>query len=1501
MNTEWIKSIFEDQEDVYWLIDSDLKLLYGNAAYRKVVEELSGKKPVVGVDAIIDTFPEEYKQRWQDYYKKVFKKELNEVKEHIYNPATSQMVIGHIKFHLLEDDNGQEAAILCHSFVPSSNEKLGKEAEQLIDASLDVICSIDSEGRFIKVSSACTTLWGYSPEELAGKPYMDLIHPDDVEKTKSIAQDIIDGVNVTTFENRYVRKDGQIAYNLWSARYDDRSNIMFCIARDGSDKISKENLLLESEHRFKALVQEGSDLIGILDEEGNYKYVSPTSTAILGIPPDDFIGKNAFDFIHPEDKERTFGFLTQIFDNDNVQVEPFRFQNSQGEWRWIETVLTNMLQNTAIKGIVANSRDITDKIEEQQRLRLFEKAINNSSDAIIITEAEPLDEPGPRIIFVNEAFTKMTGYTAEEVIGQTPRILQGTGSDKSELRELGKKLRNWESSEITVMNYTKQGKPFWVNLAVSPVADQKGWYTHWVSVQREVTEKKKKEWEKELLSKISLTFNEENDYLSACQSLCSTIGEFGQFDWVELWTLNIDRSLIQHVSHYLKNPDDLVFYEISKELIQYEKGQGLPGCVWESKKQLFWDANKIKNDFIRWEAAIHIDLNAVLGIPIFNEGEIIGVLIIGIKRHEESFNEYANLFSQFHNFIGGEIARKQLEDSLLHLHESIPDVVCVADFQGRCLKMNRTGRDFFGYSQEELLDLHFEEFVFSTDQENSAKEIAKLTQGQSTFSFEKRYVQKNSENNWLSWTCKPILKERLIYATARNITQEKKLRELRKVTTEMARIGSWEVDLINNKLFWSEMVHQLHETDHTTYEPALEEGINFYREDFREMVAKAVNDCIQNDRPFDFEAIIVTAKKKEIWVRAIGRAEFLKGKCIRVYGSFQDIHERKMLESTITEILASISDAFYALDQNWCFTYFNKEAENLLSRKGKDVLGKSIWDTFPAAKNSELETVFKQVTQTQESVSFEYLYPDNLNWYEVNVYPFKGGVSVYFKNIDERKQAEKALNEAFTERNSILESIGDAFFAVDQQWIVTYWNKEAEKVLSRKKDEIIGKNLWEVYHDAIGLKFYTKYHQAMNTGKSVRFEEFYPTLKKWFEVSAYPSERGLSVYFKDITLRKETDLAVIEANQRFEKVTEVTTDAIWDWDIVSDNFYRGKGFEQLFGYEVNRFMTEQDFWQDSFHPEDLPRIKKSIENAIRDKSLNKWEQEYRIVQKNGLERTVVDKATIVRDKNGIATRMIGAITDITLRKQHEQELLELNKHLQVKIKDLQIAYEELEQFSFIASHDLQEPLRMVSSFLEQLKRKYSDKLDDKALQYIHFATDGAKRMKTIILDLLEYSRAGKFQEAQQKIDLNLILEEYALLRQRIIQETKANILFDQLPNVNSYKAPLTQVIHSLLDNGIKYSRPGVSPKIEIKTTESDSEWTISVTDNGIGIKSEFFDQIFIIFQRLHNRDDYEGTGIGLSIVKKQVESWGGSVWLESEVGVGSTFYFTIPKDLQDED
>lgn len=237
----------------------------------------------------------------------------------------------------------------------------------------------------------------------------------------------------------------------------------------------------------------------------------------------------------------------------------------------------------------------------------------------------------------------------------------------------------------------------------------------------------------------------------------------------------------------------------------------------------------------------------------------------------------------------------------------------------------------------------------------------------------------------------------------------------------------------------------------------------------------------------------------------------------------------------------------------------------------------------------------------------------------------------------------------------------------------------------------------------------------------------------------------------------------------------------------------------------------------------------------------------------------------------------------------------LNHKLKNRADDLGRSNQELEQFAYIASHDLQEPLRMISSFLSLLEKKYGEQLDDKARKYIFYAVDGSNRMRQIISGLLEFSRVGKNVGKQEMVDLNQVLDGVCQVFRNRITELNATVQATGLPTVQGYYSSLIQVFQNLLSNALKYHSKDRNSEIKVSAVKEGDFWKVSFQDNGIGIAPEHFARVFDIFNRIHSKEVYEGTGIGLATVKKTIERWGGRVGVESTIGVGSTFYFTIPQ------
>lgn len=245
------------------------------------------------------------------------------------------------------------------------------------------------------------------------------------------------------------------------------------------------------------------------------------------------------------------------------------------------------------------------------------------------------------------------------------------------------------------------------------------------------------------------------------------------------------------------------------------------------------------------------------------------------------------------------------------------------------------------------------------------------------------------------------------------------------------------------------------------------------------------------------------------------------------------------------------------------------------------------------------------------------------------------------------------------------------------------------------------------------------------------------------------------------------------------------------------------------------------------------------------------------------------------------------------------KLLELGKTNDLLMSSqgaLQEYAEQMKSFAYIASHDLKEPARMVSSFMTLLKNTYANKLDDTAKKYINYAADGAKRMTGLIDELLTYSMADNLNNAKEEINLKEVLKEIIELNEGIIQQTGATITFDDLPLIQGTRASIKIVFQNLIANALKYQPAGVEAKVVVSCRDSETHWEFAVRDNGIGIRKEYHEQIFQMLKRLHSKEEYAGTGIGLATCKKIVESYSGKIWVESEEGEGSTFYFTILKN-----
>jgi light-regulated signal transduction histidine kinase (bacteriophytochrome) len=306
-------------------------------------------------------------------------------------------------------------------------------------------------------------------------------------------------------------------------------------------------------------------------------------------------------------------------------------------------------------------------------------------------------------------------------------------------------------------------------------------------------------------------------------------------------------------------------------------------------------------------------------------------------------------------------------------------------------------------------------------------------------------------------------------------------------------------------------------------------------------------------------------------------------------------------------------------------------------------------------------------------------------------------------------------------------------------------------------------------------------------------------------------------------------------------------------------------------------------WAEGVHPNDYERCLDIYRSAF--EARQEFTMEYRLRRADGEYRWVVDNG-VPRFEGDNFMGYIGCGFDITERKQAEAALIQ-------HAEELARSNAELERFAYIASHDLQEPLRMVGSYLQLIERRYQDRLDDEGREFMAYAVNGANRMKQLINDLLVYSRVGTRGQALLPTDSQAALKQALAALKLAIEESGASLSYDPLPTVLADEIQLQQLFQNLIGNALKFRRE-VAPCIHIGVRLDQGDWIFSVQDNGIGIEPAYAGRICVIFQRLHGPAKYPGAGVGLAICKKIVERHGGRIWFESEVGRGSTFYFSLP-------
>lgn len=857
---------------------------------------------------------------------------------------------------------------------------------------------------------------------------------------------------------------------------------------------------------------------------------------------------------------------------------------------------------------------------------------------------------------------------------------------------------------------------------------------------------------------------------------------------------------------------------------------------------------------------------------------------------------------------------KESEEKFRNVFEFSPLGKSLTSIDGN-LRVNKSFCRIVGYSEEELKIKHWKEITHPDDIQKSMDVIQSLLDNKtSNAHFEKRYIHKNGK---LVWTDVVTALQRdkngqpLYFLTTINDITERKQAEEKILDSELryrrlfesAKDGILILDaetglIVDVNPFLTTLLDYPYEyfLGKRLWELGFFKDIVANAENFQELLQKKY--IRYEDLPLE------SANGKRMNVEFVSNVYQVDHHKV-IQCNIRDITERKHAELALQaaeykyRMLAENSpDTIYIIDlKTFKTVYLNRptllgytldelEASgSIMSKVHPDdiVVVQQHWQDI--LKGTGKESVEYRL-QLKEG-SWEWLSSrENLLDQDENGSPTQ--VLVTLSVITERKQAEAALREREQKLKTILNLLPVGVSILDQDRKVVYSNDTLGKILETTQEGLLrGDYRSRKYVRADGsekpveefasTRIFTEHTELHDIVTGVAKEDGYII---WTSVSAVPVDFldwKVVLVTADITERKHIQEALRDNEERFRATFEQAAVGIAHLSPAGSWLRVNQKLCDIVGYSHTELLTKT--FQDITHPEDLETDLNYVRQILADE-IKTYSMEKRYIRKNGSQVWIDLTVALVRDEAGQPKYFISVIEDITERKHAEEELKRSNA--------------ELEQFAYVASHDLQEPLRAVAGMVQLLGQRYQGKLDERADEYIGHAVEASTRMQKLINDLLDYSRVNRLGRSFENTAVEKSLNTALANLQLVIQESQAQITHDPLPSLMTDSGQLTQVLQNLIGNAIKFR--GARPlHIHIGAKKIEGAWQFEVSDNGIGIESKYYERIFLVFQRLHTRREYPGTGIGLALCKKIIERHNGQIWVESQPGLGSTFYFTIPE------
>jgi PAS domain S-box-containing protein len=1388
----------------------------------------------------------------------------------------------------------------------------------LLEAAPDAMVVVNQGGGIELLNVQAEKQFGYLRDELLGQPVKNIIPEGFAERliadgTRSAADALAQQIG-TGIELYGRRKDGsEFPIEIMLSPLESAEGILVTAAiRDIGVRKAAEKHLAQMEGRYRGLLEAAPDAMVVVNQGGKIVLLNVQAEKQFGYRRDELVGQQVKNIIPEGFAERLIADGTRSAADALAQqigtgIELAGRRKNGTEFP-IEIMLSPLESAEGIL-VTAAIRDISVRKAADKHLAQMEGRyrglLEAAPDAMVVVNQDG------KMVLLNVQAEKQFGYRRDELVGQQVKNIIPEGFAERLIadgtRSAADALAQQIGTGIELYGRRKNGSEFPIEIMLSPLESAEGILV--TAAIRDISVRKTAE---EHLAQMEGRYR---GLLEAAPDAMVVVNQSG-----EIVLLNV-----QAEKQFGYRRDELV-------------GQRVKNIIPEGfAERLIADGTRSAADALAQQIGTGIELYGrrkdgsefpieIMLSPLESaEGILVTAAIRDISVRKAADKHLAQMEGK--RRVGDE-ALRQSEEQYRMLLDGVQDAIFMVDPRGQIVSWNAGAERTKGYRADQIIGRNFSCFFPSEEIERGRpEEILRMTAAKGQHEEQGMRVRKDGSRFLASVTFTALrdaaghLRGFCVFSHDLSESKESgaKYRGLLEAAPDAMVVvnQAGEIVLLN--------VQAEKQFGYKRDELVGQQVKNIIPEGFAERLiadgTRSAADALAQQIGTGIELVGRRKNGSEFPIEImLSPLESPEG--ILVTAAIRDISVRKTAEKHLAQmegryrgLLEAAPDAMVVVNQDGKMVLLNVQAEKQFGYRRDELVGQQVKNIIPEGfaerliadgTRSAADALAQQIGTGIELYGRR---KDGSEFpIEIMLSPLESIegtlVTAAIRDISVRKAAdrhlaqmegkrrvgEEALRQSEEQYRMLLDGIQDyAIFMMDPRGQIVSWNAGAERIKGYRADQIIGRN-FSCFFPAGDIERGRPEEVLRMTAANGQHEEQGMRVRKngsrflaSVTVTALRDPaghlRGFSEFSHDLSESKES-------GAKYRGLLEAAPDAMVVVNQAGEIVLLNVQAEKQFGYRRDELIGQQvkNIVPEGFAERLIADGTRSAADALAQQIGTGIELVGR--SKNGTEFPIEIMLSPLESAEGIL--VTAAIRDISVRKASEEHLLKT-------ARELKRSNDELQQFAYVASHDLQEPLRMVASYTQLLAKRYKGRLDSDADEFIAYAVDGSNRMQGLIQDLLAYSRAGTGGKALRQVSSENALEEALSNLRATIEESHAVVTHDSLPAITTNDIQLAQVFQNLVGNAIKY-RSTEAPRVHVSATKNGgNEWIFSVRDNGMGISPQYFERIFILFQRLHGREEFEGTGIGLAICKKILERLGGRIWVESKPEEGSTFRFALPE------